>query len=145
MASPWQTRPRIKPHMVNGGLRRPQERWRNKAAWRRNQNAADGLGSRYRAGPCWRATQKRSRRGRVRAPQAAPHPPQGRASMSNALKLEFAALTAPAKGVLVVFCDEGPKFGPAVRKLLAPTGDLITRAAAAERFKGKNGATLDIV
>jgi leucyl aminopeptidase len=62
-----------------------------------------------------------------------------------ALKLEFAPLSTPAKGVLVVFCDEGLKFGPATRQLLAQTGDLVTRAAAAERFKGKRAATLDIV
>jgi leucyl aminopeptidase len=62
-----------------------------------------------------------------------------------ALKLEFAPLSTPAKGVLVVFCDEGLKFGSATRQLLAQTGDLVTRAAAAERFKGKRAATLDIV
>jgi leucyl aminopeptidase len=62
-----------------------------------------------------------------------------------ALKLEFAPLSTPAKGVLVVFCDEGLKFGSATRQVLAETGDLVTRAAAAERFKGKRAATLDIV
>ncbi|HET6925698.1 MAG TPA: M17 family peptidase N-terminal domain-containing protein, partial [Hyphomicrobiaceae bacterium] len=62
-----------------------------------------------------------------------------------ALKLEFAPLSTPAKGVLVVFCDEGLKFGPATRQVLAETGDLVTRAATAERFKGKRAATLDIV
>jgi leucyl aminopeptidase len=44
-----------------------------------------------------------------------------------------------------VFCDEGLKFGSATRQVLAETGDLVTRAAAAERFKGKRAATLDIV
>jgi leucyl aminopeptidase len=62
-----------------------------------------------------------------------------------ALKLEFAPLSTPAKGVLVVFCDEGLKFGSATRQVLAETGDLVTRAATAERFKGKRAATLDIV
>jgi leucyl aminopeptidase len=62
-----------------------------------------------------------------------------------ALKLEFAPLATPPKGVLIVFCDEGLKFGSATRQVLAPTGDLVTRAAAAERFKGKSGACLDIV
>jgi leucyl aminopeptidase len=62
-----------------------------------------------------------------------------------ALKLEFAPLSTPAKGVLIVFCDEGLKFGSATRQVLAETGDLVTRAAAAERFKGKRAATLDIV
>jgi leucyl aminopeptidase len=62
-----------------------------------------------------------------------------------ALKLEFAPLSTPPKGVLVVFCDEGLKFGSATRQVLAETGDLVTRAAAAERFKGKRAATLDII
>jgi len=65
--------------------------------------------------------------------------------MSAALKLEFAPFSTPAKGVLIVFCEEGLKFGSATRKVLHPTGDLVTRAAAAERFKGKNASTLDLV
>jgi leucyl aminopeptidase len=62
-----------------------------------------------------------------------------------ALKLEFAPLSTPPKGVLVVFCDDGLKFGPATRQVLAETGDLVARAAAAERFKGKIASVLDIV
>jgi leucyl aminopeptidase len=65
--------------------------------------------------------------------------------MPGAWKLEFAPLATPAKGVLVMFCEEGLKFGSAARHTLAPTGDLIARAANADRFKGKNGSTLDIV
>jgi leucyl aminopeptidase len=65
--------------------------------------------------------------------------------MSTALKLEFAPLTGSARGVLVVFCEEGLKFGSAARQALASTGDLIARAAASDRFKGKNGSALDIV
>src|SRR5262245_36502631 len=62
-----------------------------------------------------------------------------------ALKLEFAPLSTPPKGVLVVFCDEALKFGSATRQALAPAGDLVARAAASERFKGKSATTLDIV
>ena len=65
--------------------------------------------------------------------------------MPGELKLDFAPIALPAKGVLVVFCEEGLKFGTATQKFLKPAGDLVTRAAAADRFKGKNGATLDIV
>ena len=54
-------------------------------------------------------------------------------------------LRRPAKGVLVVFCDEGLKLGPAARKALAPAGDLVQRAAAADHFTGKSGSALDIV
>jgi leucyl aminopeptidase len=65
--------------------------------------------------------------------------------MPGVLKLRFAPFSTPAKGVLVLFCEEGLKFGAAARKALNPTGDLITRAAAADRFKGKNGSALNLV
>jgi len=65
--------------------------------------------------------------------------------MSGSLKLAFAPLKTAAKGVLVLFCEEGVRLSAAAREAIEPTGDLITRAAAAERFKGKNGSTLDIV
>ena len=61
------------------------------------------------------------------------------------LKLEFTRFSPPAKGVLIVFCEEGLKFGSAARQAIAPAADLVTRAAATERFKGKNASTLDIV
>jgi leucyl aminopeptidase len=63
--------------------------------------------------------------------------------MSDAPKLGFAPFATPSKGVLVVFCDDGLKLGPAARKVLA--GDLVRRAAAAERFTGKSGSALEIV
>ena len=65
--------------------------------------------------------------------------------MADARKLAFAPFAPPAKGVLIVFCEDGVKFGPATRKLLAPTGDLLQRSAAADRFTGKAGSSLDIV
>src|SRR5258708_11131373 len=65
--------------------------------------------------------------------------------MSGGLRLELPPSARPAKGVLVVFCEEGVKFGPAARRALAPTGDLVVRAAAADRFKGKSGSALDLV
>src|SRR5258708_3030498 len=65
--------------------------------------------------------------------------------MSGTLKLEFPSFSAPPKGVLVVFSEEGLKFGAAARTILLPTGDLVTRAAGAGRFKGKNGSTLEIL
>ena len=65
--------------------------------------------------------------------------------MADARKLAFASFATPAKGVLILFCEEGLKFGPAARKALAPTGDLVQRAAAADRFTGKSGSALDIV
>src|SRR5262249_36171252 len=65
--------------------------------------------------------------------------------MPAALKLEFAPLAGAPKGVLILFCAEGLKLGSAARRALEPTGDLLRRAAAADRFKGKNGSALDIV
>jgi leucyl aminopeptidase len=65
--------------------------------------------------------------------------------MSGSLKLEFAPLSATPKGVLVLFCEDGVKLSSAARKAIEPTGDLVTRAAEADRFKGKNGSALDIV
>jgi leucyl aminopeptidase len=64
--------------------------------------------------------------------------------MTDAPKLGFAPFSR-LRGVLIVFCGENVKFGPATQRALAPAGDLVRRAAAAERFTGKNGATLDIV
>jgi leucyl aminopeptidase len=49
------------------------------------------------------------------------------------------------RGILIVFCEEGLKFGPATRKALGRAGDLVKRAAAAERFSGKNASVLDIL
>ena len=65
--------------------------------------------------------------------------------MARTPKLEFAASSTPPKGVLILFCEEGVKFGQAARKVLDPTGDLVSRAATAEGFKGKSGSILDIV
>ena len=49
--------------------------------------------------------------------------------MADARKLAFAPFASPAKGVLIVFCEDGVKFGPATRKALAPTGNLVQKAA----------------
>jgi leucyl aminopeptidase len=65
--------------------------------------------------------------------------------MPRALKLGFSPFTAPTKGVLVVFCDAGLKFGPSTRKVLAPLGDALRRAAAADHFTGKSGTALELV
>ena len=64
--------------------------------------------------------------------------------MPDALKLGFTPF-ARMRGVLVVFCAEHLKFGPATQRVLEPVGDLVRRAAAADRFAGKNGTTLDII
>jgi leucyl aminopeptidase len=65
--------------------------------------------------------------------------------MAEAPKLGFAPFSTPPKGVLVLFAEEGLKLGPSARKVLAPAGDLVQRAAKADRFTGKSGSALDIV
>jgi leucyl aminopeptidase len=65
--------------------------------------------------------------------------------MPDALKLGFSPFAAAPKGVLLVFCDDGLKFGPATAKALEGAGDLVARAAKAERFTGKSGTALALV
>jgi len=64
--------------------------------------------------------------------------------MPDALKLGFGPFAAPARGVLVVFCDDKLKFGPATAQALGRAADLVARAAKAERFTGKNGSALEL-
>src|SRR5579862_218866 len=64
--------------------------------------------------------------------------------MAATFKFGFTPFAHP-RGVLVVFCEENVKLGPATQRALAPMGDLIRRAAAADRFTGKSGSSLDIV
>ncbi|MFZ5690751.1 MAG: leucyl aminopeptidase [Pseudomonadota bacterium] len=65
--------------------------------------------------------------------------------MAGAPKIGFSSYSAPEKGVLIVFCGVGLKFGPATRAMLGPVRDLIDRAAAADSFKGKSGKALNLI
>ena len=65
--------------------------------------------------------------------------------MSDALKLGFAPFAVPAKGVLIVFCDDGLRFGTATAKALGSAAGLVARAAKAERFTGKSGTALELI
>jgi len=64
--------------------------------------------------------------------------------MPDALKLGFVPFTR-LRGVLIAFCAENLKFGPATKKALAGAEAQVRRAATADGFTGKNGAVLDIV
>jgi leucyl aminopeptidase len=64
--------------------------------------------------------------------------------MPAALKFGFVPYARP-RGVLIMFCDENLQLGSASLRALAPIGDLFRRAAAADRFTGKMGSSLDIV
>jgi leucyl aminopeptidase len=65
--------------------------------------------------------------------------------MAHEVKLGFARIRIPEKGVLVVFCDDALKLGAATRTMLGKAAELVSRAAQAERFTGKSGTALDIV
>jgi leucyl aminopeptidase len=65
--------------------------------------------------------------------------------MSDAVKVGFVPFSASISGILVVFCDDALKFGAVTRKALGKAADTIKRAAATNQFKGKSGATLDIL
>ena len=65
--------------------------------------------------------------------------------MSDAIKVGFVPLSSAARGILVVFCDDSLKVGPATAKALGGAVELVKRAAAAAAFKGKTGAALDIL
>jgi len=64
--------------------------------------------------------------------------------MPDPLKLGFGPFAAPGRGVLVVFCDDGLKFGQATSRALGSVSDLVARAAKAERFTGKSGSALEL-
>src|SRR5215467_13886754 len=67
-----------------------------------------------------------------------------RTTMADPPKIGFASFDR-LRGVLVVFCAEGLKFGPATHKALSAVNGQVRRAAAADRFTGKNGSSLDII
>ena len=65
--------------------------------------------------------------------------------MSDAIKVGFVPLSAAPRGIMVVFCDDSLKVGPATAKALGGATELVKRAATAAAFKGKSGAVLDIL
>src|SRR5450631_2040154 len=65
--------------------------------------------------------------------------------MSDAVKVGFVPFSTAPRGILVVFCDDTLKFGPATGKALGDAAGLVKRAAATNQFKGKSGFTLDIL
>ena len=64
--------------------------------------------------------------------------------MAAALQFVFNSFT-PRHDVLILFCAENLKFGPASRRIVSRLGDSLRRAAAADRFSGKNGSSLDLI
>jgi leucyl aminopeptidase len=75
--------------------------------------------------------------------------------MSEPIKIDYVALStlkgnAPTRGdagaTLVVFASSGLELGTATRSFLGADGEaLVAKAAAAAKFKGKVGGTLDVI
>ena len=65
--------------------------------------------------------------------------------MPDAVKAGFVPISTTPRGVLVTFCDDTLKFGPATRKALGEAVSLVKRAAVTNQFKGKSGSTLDLL
>jgi leucyl aminopeptidase len=65
--------------------------------------------------------------------------------MPDAVKVGFVPFSSASHGVLVAFCDDHLKFGPATTRMLGAAADMIKRTAAANQFKGKSASTLDFL
>ena len=65
--------------------------------------------------------------------------------MPDAVKVGFVPFSTAPRGTLVLFCDDTLKFGAAASKALGAAADIVKRAAATNRFKGKSSSTLDIL
>ncbi|WP_013502086.1 leucyl aminopeptidase [Rhodopseudomonas palustris] len=65
--------------------------------------------------------------------------------MPDAVKVGFVPFSAPARGTLIVFCDDALKFGAAATKALGAAIATVKRAAATSQFKGKSGSVLDLL
>jgi leucyl aminopeptidase len=65
--------------------------------------------------------------------------------MPDAVKVGFVPFSAPARGTLIVFCDDALKFGATATKALGVAIATVKRAAAASQFKGKSGSALDLL
>ena len=64
--------------------------------------------------------------------------------MASALRFAFTPFAA-RRDVLILFCGENLKLGPASRRIVSRMGGSLRRAAAADHFTGKKGSILDII
>ncbi len=65
--------------------------------------------------------------------------------MARAPKISFVELKPSVAGTAVVLVDENLSLGRVAKSALAPAGQLLSRAAKSEGFKGKLGKTLDLI
>ena len=65
--------------------------------------------------------------------------------MTDQTSLSFASLSTTGDGVAVVFAEEGGKLTPSAQDLDKKTKGLLTKAAQVTAFKGKKGASIDVL
>jgi len=66
--------------------------------------------------------------------------------MADTPRISFSPVTAAKPGgTLVVFCDDGLKFGRHASDALGAAAALVARAAKAEQFNGKSGSALQLI
>ncbi len=65
--------------------------------------------------------------------------------MTNSTTLSFASPSAAADGTAVVFAEEGNRFSPAAQNLDKKTKGVLRDAAKIAGFKGKKGASVDVL
>ncbi|MBL8587659.1 MAG: leucyl aminopeptidase [Methylobacteriaceae bacterium] len=65
--------------------------------------------------------------------------------MPEHVRIDFGPLAAPKQGTLVALVGEGLRMGEATKAILAPAQEQIATAARAAKFRGKAGATIEIL
>jgi leucyl aminopeptidase len=66
-------------------------------------------------------------------------------TMARAPKISFVPLKPSLSGTVVLLVDDGLVLGATAKRALAPAGQLLSRAAKSEGFKGKMGKTLELI
>ena len=66
-------------------------------------------------------------------------------TMARAPKISFVPLKPSLSGTAVLLVDDGLALGSTAKRALAPAGQLLSRAAKSEGFKGKRGKTLELI
>jgi leucyl aminopeptidase len=65
--------------------------------------------------------------------------------MAKAPKISFSQLKPSLAGTVIILADENLGLGATAKRALAPAGQLLSRAAKSEGFKGKLGKSLDLI
>jgi leucyl aminopeptidase len=65
--------------------------------------------------------------------------------MAETPKISFVDQPPAEAGVLVVLTDDGPRFGRAAAKAIAPAREVVDRAIKADAFKGRKNRALELI